>query len=151
MFPLAFACLAVAVPYALTHNLLLPGFALKRCFALVCHQRPERSFWIFGAPAAVCARCLGIYCGAAVGLLLRTTRRTAMYLLLAATALNIADAVTELLHWHGNWSCLRFMLGILLGATAALLIPASARTAATITGRSSSWGVADRAPRRLSV
>ncbi|MEP7304710.1 MAG: DUF2085 domain-containing protein [Acidobacteriota bacterium] len=33
---------------------------------LVCHQRPERSFYLFGAPLAVCARCAGIYAGAAL-------------------------------------------------------------------------------------
>jgi len=33
---------------------------------LICHQRPERSFFLFGAPLAVCARCAGIYAGAAL-------------------------------------------------------------------------------------
>src|SRR6266540_2695250 len=34
--------------------------------SLVCHQRPERSFHIWGAQLPVCARCAGIYAGAAV-------------------------------------------------------------------------------------
>ena len=34
--------------------------------ALVCHQRPERSFHWDGAQLAVCARCTGIYLGACV-------------------------------------------------------------------------------------
>ena len=33
--------------------------------SLVCHQRPERSFHLFGVQMPVCARCLGIYAGAA--------------------------------------------------------------------------------------
>src|SRR5258708_567289 len=33
---------------------------------LICHQRPERSFFLFGAQLPVCARCAGIYAGAAV-------------------------------------------------------------------------------------
>lgn len=31
--------------------------------ALVCHQRPERSFHLAGAQLPVCARCLGLYVG----------------------------------------------------------------------------------------
>jgi uncharacterized membrane protein len=33
--------------------------------SLVCHQRPERSFLLWGAQFPVCARCAGIYAGAA--------------------------------------------------------------------------------------
>lgn len=36
---------------------------------LVCHQRPERSFMWADAPWPVCARCAGIYAGAALGAL----------------------------------------------------------------------------------
>ena len=35
--------------------------------ALICHQRPERSFHVWGAQWPVCARCLGLYAGAAIG------------------------------------------------------------------------------------
>lgn len=31
----------------------------------ICHQRPERCFWIRGRPMPVCARCTGLYAGAA--------------------------------------------------------------------------------------
>ena len=34
--------------------------------ARVCHQRSERCFWIQGRPMPVCARCTGLYAGAAV-------------------------------------------------------------------------------------
>jgi uncharacterized membrane protein len=30
----------------------------------ICHQRPERSFFVFGRQVAVCARCSGLYLGA---------------------------------------------------------------------------------------
>jgi uncharacterized membrane protein len=33
--------------------------------AAICHQRPERSFHLAAAPWPVCARCAGIYFGAA--------------------------------------------------------------------------------------
>jgi uncharacterized membrane protein len=37
--------------------------------ALVCHQQPERSFHLGDAQLPVCARCLGLYAGAAAGTL----------------------------------------------------------------------------------
>jgi hypothetical protein len=57
-----------------------------------------------------------------VGLLFRTPRRIALRLLIAAAALNLFDAMTELAGLHGNWLSIRFVFGLLLGATAALLI-----------------------------
>jgi uncharacterized membrane protein len=35
--------------------------------SLICHQRPERSFHIDAAQLPVCARCFGLYVGAAAG------------------------------------------------------------------------------------
>jgi uncharacterized membrane protein len=117
-------CAAMATPYLLTHGALI-GLALRRGFALVCHRRPERSFWLFGGSVAVCARCLGIYLGAAIGVLFRTTRRVAVRFLIAAAALNFLDAASELAGLHGNWLGVRFALGLALGASAALLISSS--------------------------
>jgi hypothetical protein len=37
--------------------------------ALVCHQRPERSFHLAGAQLPVCARCTGLYVSGALGVL----------------------------------------------------------------------------------
>jgi hypothetical protein len=35
--------------------------------AFLCHQIPERSFYVAGFQLPVCARCLGLYAGAAFG------------------------------------------------------------------------------------
>jgi uncharacterized membrane protein len=131
LVPLALVAAAVAAPYCLTHGLLAMGLALERGFAIICHQRPERSFWISGAEMAVCSRCLGIYLGAAVGLLFRTSRRIALRLLIAAVALNFFDALTELAGLHGNWLVIRFAFGLLLGSAATLLISSSVAATAT--------------------
>ena len=122
--PLALAWAAIATPWLLAHSPEL-GLALQRGFALVCHQQPERSFALFGVAVAVCARCLGIYLGAAAGSLLRIPRHVACRLLIAAVALNLVDWAAELSGLHGNWMGVRFALGLTLGATAAMLVIAS--------------------------
>ncbi len=124
LVPLALAFAALAAPYLLTHGSLI-GLALQQGFALVCHQRPGRSFWIFGGSVAVCSRCLGIYLGAALGLLFRTIRTVALRLLFVAAALNLLDAMSEMAGLHGNWLGVRFALGFALGTSAALLISSS--------------------------
>jgi uncharacterized membrane protein len=56
--------------------------------SFVCHQRPERSFHLWSAQLPVCARCTGIYVGAAAaalaGAVLRVSR-PAVWLAAAAT------------------------------------------------------------------
>jgi len=36
-------------------------------FRLICHQKPERSYFIWGYQLPVCVRCLGIYTGIVIG------------------------------------------------------------------------------------
>jgi uncharacterized membrane protein len=53
-------------------NLIFTGYAgilypfANKCFSLVCHQDPEKSFTYAGKQMLVCARCTGIYLGAAM-------------------------------------------------------------------------------------
>src|SRR5258708_24810051 len=59
----------VSAPLAIAFR--LPVFsmcaaAVCAAGAYVCHQRPDRCFWIHGRPMPVCARCSGLYAGAAV-------------------------------------------------------------------------------------
>jgi len=122
--PFALAAIACAVPWLLSRSPEI-GMALQRGFALVCHQQPERSFLLFGGSVAVCARCLGIYLGAAAGLLPLVPRAIALRWLIAAVALNLADWAAELTGLHGNWMFARFALGIALGAAAAMLVATS--------------------------
>jgi uncharacterized membrane protein len=122
--PATLAVVAVAVPVLMARVPEI-GFALQRGFALVCHQRPERSFILFGGSVAVCARCLGIYIGATVGLLVRVPRRVAWRWLLVATTMNLVDWLAESGGIHGNWMFARFAMGVALGATAAMLVIAS--------------------------
>ena len=49
---------------------------LHYAYGRICHQMPDRSFHIAGEPLAVCARCLGIYAGYIVGLILYPLARS---------------------------------------------------------------------------
>jgi uncharacterized membrane protein len=44
--------------------------SLHFIFKDFCHQMPERTLTICGAPMAICSRCAGIYAGIAIGALL---------------------------------------------------------------------------------
>lgn len=59
---------AIAPAYLAAHGELLWSALARRGFAAVCHQIPTRSFYLWGYPLAVCARCSGIYSGMLLGL-----------------------------------------------------------------------------------
>jgi len=120
--PVFLACASIAAPFLCSRGFLALGWALQRGFALVCHQEPERSFCIFNSHVAICSRCLGIYLGAGLGLLFSMSRIIALQLLMVAAAFNLLDAATEVAGLHGNWSRVRFGLGLLFGTAAALVV-----------------------------
>ena len=62
--------LPLLAPVASASESPMLGALLRAAFAGVCHQIPERSFTLLGEPVAVCHRCLGLYAGGLVGLLL---------------------------------------------------------------------------------
>ncbi len=104
--------------------------------ALICHQRPERSFHWDGAQFAVCARCTGIYLGACVTAVLAFVppRRYARqvvelrWLREGLVAAALPTAVTVLAEWAGWWqpsANVRAATGVALGAAAGLVVAAA--------------------------
>lgn len=143
LVPAALACAAVATPILWACGWPASALVLQSAFAAVCHQRPERSFVLFGGTVAVCVRCLGIYLGAAAGSWVRISRSRATRLFSIAAALNATDAITELTGLHGSWPLVRFVFGCLLGATGAMLVASAAlRTSPRATGVTHSVGEA---------
>ena len=61
--------LVLLTPYAVQH-LSIVASASYFFFHQVCHQLPERSFWWNGYPISVCHRCLGLYMGFWLGLII---------------------------------------------------------------------------------
>lgn len=93
--------------------------------SLVCHQRPERSLHVGAAQMPVCARCAGLYAGAAaVAVITRLGRRppagglqAARWRLAAAAAANFFTVLAE---WAGLpvGNGARLAAGAALGAAA---------------------------------
>lgn len=55
----------IAAALWLTMILVAPAAAFAAGH-YICHQRPERSFFLHGRQLPVCARCTGLYAGAAL-------------------------------------------------------------------------------------
>jgi uncharacterized membrane protein len=102
--------------------------------SLVCHQLSNRSFHAWGAQMPVCARCTGLYVGAAVAALAatrmdRSAQRQvwdrARELLLIGAAPTVLTLAYEWLSGvtPGNW--LRAAAGFPLGAIVMLIVVAA--------------------------
>jgi uncharacterized membrane protein len=125
----SFVSLIVLAPLALAHNRNSWAFLLYQMFARVCHQIPERAFYLEGHPFAVCARCTGIYFGFAAGLLIyplvrslaRADTPKRRWLLLAA-APALSDFALGLSGVVENTHFTRSLTGALLGAVAAFYV-----------------------------
>jgi uncharacterized membrane protein len=103
--------------------------------SVICHQLPERSFFLAGSPLPVCARCTGLYlgglCGIGAWLLSKIARRWRAFSvsgsralrLVAITALptvvSVATAVTGV--WDGS-NLLRAAMAFPLGLTAGAVV-----------------------------
>ena len=143
----AVALLALAWVALLAAAPLLPTPAAALLYAagsLICHQLPDRSFYLQGFQLPVCARCLGLYAGGAIGsmvaLLLapRTgapsvdagagrgftpRRKRATYAITAIAAL--PTAITFTLEWGAGWpftNTTRAVAALPLGAIVAFVV-----------------------------
>ena len=134
------------------------AISIHAAFSSVCHQQPERCWWLLDRPLAVCVRCLGFYVGA-IAALLAGWRFWGPAFVLAA--------LSVLATWLGELSGLMlftpwlwFVTGLSLGSTcvAALSDTASwwkrsgigpcvnSMSAGTPTGRWPTAGAMNRAP-----
>ena len=108
--------------------------AMVHLFAsFVCHQLSERSFHISGQPLPVCARCLGIYAGAAAVACLGCVawfraplaRWPAARFRRLAVVAALPTVVTVIAEWSSVWptsNVTRAVAGLVLGAGAALVV-----------------------------
>jgi uncharacterized membrane protein len=110
--------------------------------AVVCHQIPDRSFHLAGVQLPVCARCLGIYAGAAAAAAIhvlgvfaadsarwRTLSPRAARRVFLVTALPTISTVA--LEWAGLWrgsNIVRAIAGGVVGIGGALVVMSAVAT-----------------------
>ena len=102
---------------AVAPSLAPAGRVFSVWFDLHCERDPARTLMLGGVPLAVCARCSGIYFGLGLGAALRLPRLSPPALrgwVLAAAALMWLDVELERRGFHGAWSGLRVLTGLLL-------------------------------------
>jgi uncharacterized membrane protein len=126
---LAMISLIVGAPLAMDAGHPFWGLMIYRAFSYVCHQIPERSFFIAGHSFAVCSRCTGLYAGFTAATVfypvVRSLRQTETpprkWLFIAAAPLAI-DFVLGYLGIWDNTHYSRFASGALLGAVAVFYV-----------------------------
>ena len=122
---LPLATWAASVPHAAAAYAF--AFLVYGVGSFVCHQLPQRSFHLWAAQMPVCARCAGLYAGAAlaaaasVGRPGMDTRRARTALVVAAGPM-LATLLAEWTTGHvpANW--IRALSGVPLGAVVAWII-----------------------------
>jgi uncharacterized membrane protein len=121
----AFVALIFVAPLLEARGHGAAGWALRRLFAPLCHQEPERSFYVAGHPLAVCARCAGIYVGFLACMILyplarslaRTDAPRRAWLFVASLPCVVDFLVNFVTPWH-NTHASRAVTGAILGAAA---------------------------------
>jgi uncharacterized membrane protein len=96
--------------------------------ARICHQRPDRCFWMHGRPMPVCARCSGLYAGAAIAAPLalvwaaRLSGRRARLVMAAAMLPTLVTWSLEMAGRAHPSNIVRFVAALPLGLVAAWLV-----------------------------
>ncbi|NPV08664.1 MAG: DUF2085 domain-containing protein [Anaerolineae bacterium] len=118
--------LAFAAPLLQAAGLEGPGSALFRAYRRVCHQYPERSFYVYGRQVAFCQRDVGVYLGLFLGGLAYAASsgrarlsNTRIYLLVFVLPVAV-DGLTQLLGLRTSAWPLRLGTGLLFGVGTAL-------------------------------
>jgi uncharacterized membrane protein len=141
---LTFVGMIVGAPVAAAHNHPSLARTIYTTFGPLCHQLPERSFFLDGHKLAVCARCSGLYGGFTLLLLLypiiRPLRSTNLWspkwLFLAAVPMLVDFSLTFFGIWENTHST-RFFTGLLLGGvTMFYIMPGLVELSLRITGKS---------------
>lgn len=143
---LAVLSLIVAAPLAAANHYPSVAIPIYYSFHTLCHQLPERSFFIAGHQFAVCARCTGLYAGFALVLLLYPILRTLhvaalpspKWLFLAAAPLAVDFSLTFFGVWE-NTHTSRLLTGLILGGASVFyvipgLVELSMRTVGEVQG-----------------
>ena len=121
--------LILAAPVLAAMNFKFSSGFIYLFFSKICHQMPERSFFIFGKQLAVCIRCSGLYFGFFLGTVFfpflyrmkRNLTPAPKYFYLALIPLFL-DFFLNYFHLVDNTAISRFLTGQLLGTVAVYFV-----------------------------
>ena len=123
----------IAAPLAKANGLAALSSPLYSFFSYICHQIPDRSFYVLGEQFGVCSRCFGVYFGILTGFaaypLWRPVETTEplprFWLFLSIIPISIDWSLTVFGIWE-NTQLSRFITGLILGfACATFIVPAA--------------------------
>jgi uncharacterized membrane protein len=97
---------------------LLENQALYNLFSSICHQKPERSWFLAGHPLPVCIRCASIYSGFLLALALKA--RPSVPAFKVALVLSVLELIVA--HAWLDFVAARSVSGMMLGISAAGLV-----------------------------
>ena len=108
------------------HSLASPLYTF---FSYICHQIPDRSFYLFGEQFGVCSRCFGVYAGILIGVLAyplwrgvdTTEPLPRFWLFLSLIPISIDWSLAFFGIWE-NTQPSRLITGLILGLVCAIFI-----------------------------
>lgn len=116
-------CSIVVLTPFLLEKVPVAGAFFYLFFSPLCHQLPERSFFIWGHQLPICARCTGIYMGVFVGSLFAHQESPPFWVLVAGLIPLGIDGGTQLF-FRESTNAIRFATGIIAGVVVAFyLVP----------------------------
>jgi len=130
-WPVTLSSLAGSIAFVALAVTILPGPYradwIGFPFGLLCHQKPERCFFLLGRQVPLCARCLALYLGLWLGgVIFVLSRRKAgiasAWAPAAAWIPLLVDGVTQGLGFRESTPILRVCTGALAGIALALYI-----------------------------
>ncbi|MEW6735195.1 MAG: DUF2085 domain-containing protein [Acidobacteriota bacterium] len=123
---------AIMPAYWAAQGEIVWAWFIRRSFSPICHQLPSRCFTLWGEPLALCTRCIGIYGGMLIGLIIYPLVRAyrcvdlppGSFLLFALLPMGL-DYLLNFLGLFANTPISRSLTGALAGiALAFYLVPA---------------------------
>lgn len=145
---LAWIVSIVAPPFLITNGLENIANQIYGFFGYICHQKPERSFYVLGYQFAVCSRCFGVYFGLLAGIATYPLWRKIedveplprYWLFLSLIPIGIDWMLGVFGLWENTFAS-RFITGLILGfACAVFVIPALVEIVRNLKRRSRASG-----------
>ena len=90
-----------------------------------CHQQPDRSFWIFNYPIALCCRCYGFYIGTAITSLLLLIKEIKINIKIISIMSLIVIFDLAVNYFNKNYNTgnfVRFTVGLIMGTLFILIV-----------------------------